>query len=353
MLFRSDDHDIAHIIGYALSNISVDENGDIYKKFNDKMLLALQRYQRLNYEILRIYDAFEEAGIPFIPLKGAVVRSLYPKVWMRTSCDVDVLVHEEDLERAVSLLSQKLGYTTDNKKGVHDISLYSSGGIHLELHYNIIEDNEELDRVLRRVWDYASPIKEGKSQCVLTNEFFLFHIMAHLSYHFLFGGCGIRPFIDLYLIRQKLEIDEEKLMALLGEANLREFYANAVALSEVWMLGKEHTDLTLKIESYVVSGGVYGTRENRTLIQQQKRGGKFRYFIYRVFLPCDKLKYIYPVLQKHPWLAPVMQVRRWFGIVFGGRLSRSVNELKVNSSVSKTEAESIRRFLSDVGLENI
>ena len=41
----------------------------------------------------------------------------------------------------------------------------------------------------------------------MTNEFFLFHCVAHMAYHFVLGGgCGIRPMIDLYVMKQKLAL---------------------------------------------------------------------------------------------------------------------------------------------------
>lgn len=345
------EHDLLHLLSLGLKNNNLLDTGA--QQLETEIFKAAYRYEQLKFELARLYDTLEKAEIPYIPLKGAVIRGYYPEAWMRTSCDIDILVDEGSLERAVALLAEELGYSTDNKKSVHDISLYSPGGVHLELHYNIMEDNETLDRVLSRVWDYASPISEGKSRHILTNEFFLFHVVAHLAYHFLFGGCGVRPLIDLYLLREKLEYDKEKLLQLLGEALLADFYANLCALSDAWMLGREHTDVTLKMQEYILDGGVYGSQENRTVIQQQKKGGKFKYFMYRVFLPYDKLKYRYPIIKKHPWLTPFMQVRRWFAIIFGGRLGRSVSELKVNSSVSRSEAEDIRRFLDETGLKNL
>ena len=74
---------------------------------------AVFRYEQLNYENERICMALEKAQIPFIPLKGSIIRKYYPESWMRTSCDVDVLVHEEDAEKAVDVLVKEYGYTQE------------------------------------------------------------------------------------------------------------------------------------------------------------------------------------------------------------------------------------------------
>ena len=35
----------------------------------------------------------------------------------------------------------------------------------------------------------------------MTPEYLIFHNVAHMSYHFSHGGLGVRPYIDLYLLR--------------------------------------------------------------------------------------------------------------------------------------------------------
>lgn len=46
----------------------------------------------------------------------------------------------------------------------------------------------------------------------------------------------------------------------------------------------------------------------------------------RIFLSYDSLKVLYPTLQKHRWLTPIMQVRR-FRLLFKGKMKTSLHEL--------------------------
>lgn len=341
-------HDITHLVGDALIKNGLIENGDIKSQFQNQIVMAVYRYENLNYELGRICEIFEEAKIPYIPLKGAVIRQFYPEPWMRTSCDIDILVHEEDLERAVLVLQEKAGYTTDGKKNFHDVSLYSRSDMHLELHYNIKEVKENLDGLLGRAWEFTV-LKNGY-EYAFTGEFFLFHILAHASYHFLGGGCGIRLFIDLFLLKRSLSYDADKLSAMLSEAGIKKFAEEAEKLSEVWFGGEEHTETTRKMEEYVLQGGVYGTMQNRVLLQQVKKGGKFRYAISRIWLPYEILKYQYPVLKKHKWLMPFCEVRRWFKLLFKGGAKRGINELSANSRTSKAEQNAAKALLAEMGL---
>jgi hypothetical protein len=51
----------------------------------------------MKHEFERICLVLEKAKIPHIPLKGSVLRKLYKEPWLRTSCDIDILVQEETL----------------------------------------------------------------------------------------------------------------------------------------------------------------------------------------------------------------------------------------------------------------
>lgn len=70
-----------------------------------------------------------------IPLKGAVLRYIYPAPELRTSSDIDVLVKEEDLESAVAAIENATDFKM-LRKAYHDISMVNSQ-VHLELHFTI------------------------------------------------------------------------------------------------------------------------------------------------------------------------------------------------------------------------
>lgn len=131
-------HDVLHLLVLGLKkNELLDENT---KQLERELFKAVYRYERLNYELKQVCEALEKAQIPFLPLKGSVIRKYYPEPWMRTSCDIDVLVHEKDLRAAVSYLVENLKYT-EHEQNSHDISLFSPSGNHIELHYDLVEDH--------------------------------------------------------------------------------------------------------------------------------------------------------------------------------------------------------------------
>ena len=346
----SKSHDMAHIVGNTLSELGKLGEDGASAKFKKSVFTAVYRYERSEYELSQICEVLEDAEIAHIPLKGSVIREYYPEPWLRTSCDIDILVREENLENAVAALVTKLNYVADKKRNYHDISLTSPSGIHLELHFSIKENVASLDKMLDKVWEYAE-LCEGKSyRYKLTNEYLYFHVVSHTAYHFLSGGCGIKPFMDLIILRQKLDFNETCKSELLEQSGLKKFAEQAEKLSAIWFEGEAHTDLTRNMQDYILSGGVYGTMQNRVTVQQTKKGGKFRYAMSRIWLPLDNLKILYPVLNKHKWLLPICEVRRWFRLVFCGSLKKSKQEFAINANISQDTAQATKELLSNLGL---
>ncbi len=348
-LYRlSKQHDIAHLIGDALLRNKLLPESKALIAFREQIVLAVYRYERKNAEMERVSAALEEAKIPFIPLKGSVIRSLYPEPWMRTSCDIDILVKKEDYFATGKYLAEKLNYKTE-EYGSHDISLYSESSVHIELHYSLIEDRflDSADKVLNKVWDYALPVNNTK-YC-LSDEMFYFYHLAHMAKHFQGGGCGIRPFIDLWLLNHKLEFNKSIRDALLEDGGLLKFAKNCEKLSEVWLGKDKHDETTAILQEFILNGGMYGNIENRASVSQGTT--KKRHIFSYLWKPYNELKYWYPGLAKHKWLLPFYEIKRWFQIVFGGALSYKFKERRVLNNTEKSKLNKADKLISDLGLK--
>ena len=128
-------------------------------------MIALFRYERINYELTEICGVLEQSEIPHMPLKGSVMRKYYSEAWMRTSADIDIRVKKEDTDRAVTALVEALEYTVE-KNSTHDVQLFSPSGVHLELHFETIAESKAVNSntVLSRIWESAAPA-EGPRFC--------------------------------------------------------------------------------------------------------------------------------------------------------------------------------------------
>lgn len=341
-------HDLAHIVfNAAIKNGLIGKDNEAYDKLNKQILMAITRYQQQNYELNRICKCFQENNIRFVPLKGSIIRDYYPQPWLRTSCDIDILIHEEDLDKATNALLS-IGFSTDGKRNYHDISFFLNN-VHIELHFNICENNKQLDIVLKDVWNNVEQYNECEYR--ENNAFFMFHHIAHMAYHFLSGGCGIRPILDLWILRKRFEYDEAKLLEFLNNCNLVSFYENVKLLSDIWFGEEKHNDITLKMERYILKGGVFGTSDNSVASGiAKKKGSKTKYKLSMVFLPYENMCVIYPSLRKHKILLPFCYIHRIFVKTFSKKEKKARKRVEAIDNCSKKETEELRLLLNELKL---
>ena len=172
-----------------------------------------------------------------------------------------------------------------------------------------------------------------------------------MAYHFVRGGCGVRSFIDLYLIEKNLSFDIEKFNEMLRESNLEVFYKRCLELNECWFSNKEYNDISRIMSKYVYDGGVYGTVDNLITVKQLSYRNKFKYFLSRIFVPYNRLKKHYPALDKRPYLLPFFEIRRWFGLLSGKKMKKSVSEIKTVVGADDKKENDIAFLLNELDIK--
>ena len=67
-------------------------------------------------------------------------------------------------------------------------------------------------------------------------------------------------------------------------------------------------------------------------------------------MPYDSLRTVYPILEKHKWLMPLMQVRRWFRLLFRSKLKKGLKEWQISQSVTEEQSEKTQSMMDLLGL---
>ena len=346
----SQKHDISNILASAFSKIGILSDDDTSKLFRKQLMISIYRYEKINYDFNLICNTLNQAKIPYLPLKGSVIRKFYPEAWMRTSCDIDILIHKDNSKNAIKALCD-IGFVHENDFTLHDYSLISLNGTHLELHYSLDTDCKlvDVDKFLNSVWQYTVN-ETGDFLFSMTNEMLVFYHIAHMAKHFINGGCGIRAFVDFWLLKNKITYDLNTLTTILKKTKLLQFYKSVFSLCCVWFNGNKHDEMTQKMEEYVLTGGIYGSYKNSAIVNAARGEGKIESFLKLVFIPRKNLEIIYPKLKTHPVLLPLYHVKRWLKILDKNKRDKIHKITLSRNSVSQDNIVLTNAFLKDIGL---
>lgn len=345
--------DMTHLCGSALKKIKPAISEQILTYFYNEFAVSVFRNRRLSDELKQISELFEKEGIDHIALKGSVIRFLYPEAWMRTSCDIDVLVKKEQLNVARSALEQKLGYKYLTECS-HDISFESATGVHLELHFYLLEDFSGLSlqsKTIGDIWDKVKPDEGKRHTMIMSDADLYFYNLSHMAKHFLSGGCGVKPFVDLWVLENRVDFDSADRERLVIEGGLAPFLKASRRLMKVWFFGEEYTEEDRLFEKYILQGGIYGTVENKVRIGLAIKRSRLSYIVSRIFPSYKTMKNMYPSLEKYKILLPFCHIRRWCRVVFCGGIKRAKFQISKSSSIDASEVNETEALLNLLGFK--
>ena len=305
----------------------------------------------------RLFAAFEERHIDYLPLKGVLLKSIYPRPEMRRMGDADVLFRREQYDSIKELLTE-MGFTFDYETD-HE-AVWRHPSLLLEMHKRIVpRRDKDLYRYFGNGWAHAVVSEDNPHRYGFTPEMQFVSLFVHLVKHYRGGGIGLSHMIDLWVFRRHHPaLDESVIRAELDKVYLGEFYANVWQTLLVWFEGSEPTEKTDFITGVIFENGVYGTRERAHLsyVAKAGHGNKtasntyFSKWVRLIFPPKRTLLTKYPVLRRHPWMLPAIWVVRWADTLLFHR--RKIQQR--NADIQRTNAENIRQFeqaLQYVGLE--
>jgi hypothetical protein len=144
------------------------------------------------HAIQRIVEGAHLKNLTLVIFKGCVIAEAYPQPSLRTSCDTDILVYENELAAAMQFL-QELGYASlENGEKKKVFNFYSEELDHkIELHTCLWEDlsGPIADILIKMKLDQKESLIQVMACDVLINTlgytqhliFQMFHIIKHFS----------------------------------------------------------------------------------------------------------------------------------------------------------------------------
>ena len=314
--------------------------------------------ERQMQDVHRVCAAFDAAGIDYMPLKGSVMKARYPKPELRIMGDADILIRVEQSERIAAVM-ESLGFVPQS--GARYEMVWESDRLHLELHKKIVaEDNNDFYGYLGDGWRMASHC-DGKRWSMRAEDEFIY-LFIHFARHFRDGGIGCRHVLDLWVfLRSFPQLDMDYIRGEMEKLGQHMFYDNMLRLLSVWFEGAPEDEITAMLTEYIFAGGSYGDATSKALSfalahesvkdgAAPMKGARLRFFLRILFLGVDELKDKYTVLQKAPWLLPVVWVYRpFYKLLFEKKdVDRRLSQVE---SISDAGVNDRVKFFRAVGLE--
>ncbi len=317
-----------------------------------RMLQISERQMAHFHSICR---AFDEAEIDYMPLKGCRMKALYRKPELRTMGDVDILIRVSQYDK-IRQIMEKLGFQEFGESD-HEL-IWEAPGLQVELHKRLVPSyNKDYYTYYGEGWQLAK-VKDGTCYA-MTREDQMVYLLTHFAKHFRDGGIGCRHVVDLWVFRQANPgLDEQHIEAELDKLQLTQFYRNTRRLIGCWFAdGAEDATLAFMTE-YIFASGSWGQLESRAVSKTLREStdsplkfsGKLVYLIHLMFPPVQVLERKYTVLQKLPWLLPIVWLIRPFYKALFDRNNLD-NRKREYNAVNQKALHQRQEMLNSVGLD--
>lgn len=313
------------------------------------------------HEMQQLLEEMEQDGIDCLPMKGWILREMYPDPLMRSMSDLDILIRAFDSEKLNGWM-QKHGYQLDEvEENFHD-SYKKPPYLYVELHRTLIDERNLspaetswLREKAEHFWDEDARVDGKEHVYQLSDELFLIHQVSHFYKHFTNAGVGIRPLADIFLfLREKGEtLDRQYIDAQLRVLHLKEFAGKMEGFANAFFEEQGPIDQQAELVlGYLTHSSIHGSRMTQDSLRMMDSDRKSYLYNSLVntfrhcFLPLGVMARDYPVLKKRPWLLPAYWVYRGFRILF---LERDKIR-KVAQAQAKTQFDELQSVFRAAGI---
>ena len=268
-------------------------------------------------ELKSLFDVFEENGIDYLPLKGVIMKPLYPSPEYRWMSDADIIIRESQYD-AIKKIMKQSGFSFEHSTAYDQI--WEKSGFFIELHNAALSDKTKKSaNYFGNI--FSNAVHDGASRFyrMTANDEIIYNI-SHLAKHYISGGTRLRSLLDFYYLFRKKDMDEDKLIRSLDDLKLRYFYNIVKRTIDCWFGGKPfdgECELLLA-NAFSESGSYMLSRAFTYRVAHASHGdakagktGRAKTVGKRILPPYRLMLIRYPILKKLPFLLPFLWVWRW------------------------------------------
>lgn len=335
-------------LGYAgAANCGIDPDSPLMLKLQEEYLLQYYTSDCQLKRLQQVFDTFEENGIDYMPLKGTILKYLYPSHEMRSMCDGDVLIHPEQRAKIAQLMEQ-LGFKPLSESD-HEWN-WKVPELKLELHKRLVSsDDKDYYSYFGDGWQFAK--KQDGCRFSMTEEDAFIFEFVHFARHYCTHGVSVRHIADLWIHLRHHTPDTAYIRTQLGKMRMDVFFDNIMTLIGVWFNQQPWDEKTEFISDYIFTGGVSKALSDRARAAQNTGSAKSAnsmVMMHRLFPAKKHIEWNYPQLAKLP--LPVAWVARW-GMLLTVRKSHIATRREEMDSVSVENVENHLKGLEYAGIQ--
>ncbi len=326
---------LVSLVGEGIDRLGIeknDENAPVLDAFRQALAMAVRKNILLDTEREVIFSHFNEKGIWYMPLKGAILKDMYPKLGLRQMSDNDILFDAAYREYIHDYFVSQ-GYTVEEyMDGFHDV--YQKKPIFsYEMHVELYSEKRP---VLREYY------KDVKSRLIkdddnefgyhFTDEDFYIFLVLHAYKHFAFSeSIGAKHLVDVYVYLNKkphldfgyIESELDKLGVTEFERGCRVLVGEIFDKIETFDIDKLSGEMKTLLSAFMLN--MFNISAAGKVEKGVRSKGKLGYLMSRIFPGVEYMKTYKPFFAKK-WLLPFGWIYRAFDILFN-RLGKSLREI--------------------------
>ncbi len=291
-------------------------SNETIKKFEDNYNKNLFKDINQQFELKSIIEFCEKNKIKNLPLKGSVLKYIFPRTDIRVMGDIDIWVEKDGIKKVKN-------YLKDNDYKLKNTNSYNSEYIKepvmiLELHNLItVSQNKDIFEYLNNtVIDNLINSDNYNYSYKMKIEDLYLHILEHCVKHYEIGGISIKMLTDFYILNKKYisKFNAEKISKLnkqievFGYTNINR---TIVDLSYKWFSINGEGLCNDEFSNCIINNRSYGTLQNAIINSNYKKINLFHYTLRWLFPPVKRIKKLYYTALTKPYLVPFYYFVWW------------------------------------------
>lgn len=301
-------HSLDSLVSFALEKVKMSN-----ERFTESRGRTIRKIAILEINKDLLFEQLEKEKIWYMPLKGAVLKDIYPFIGMRQMSDYDILIDPSRAEKLRDIMLG-IGFRVEvYGLGSHDI-YYKDPVSNFEMHRELFGTQHD-----SKLYEYYKDVKsrlikdQGNNYGFhFSNEDFYIYNIAHSYKHFIQNGVGLRSLVDVYVFinKYKDQLDFEYIEKELTKLGIKDWEHQFRTLALDLFSGGSVDFSDDPFLDYIIFSGTGGTIGNRVKNDVEKLGGgtkgKLKYVFRRFFIPMGEIKQFYPFIYKHKILLPLI-----------------------------------------------